>query len=74
MADKVMRIEGMTCAHCEKTVTEALTATGALNVVADWRVDGTFMGCLGDSTSTFRRWRAEPTRPEASMLRRIKPW
>jgi len=38
MADKVMRIEGMTCAHCEKTVTEALTAAGALNVVADWRM------------------------------------
>ncbi len=38
MADKVMRIEGMTCTHCEQTVTEALTAAGALNVVADWRV------------------------------------
>ncbi len=38
MVDKVMRIEGMTCAHCEKTVTEALTAAGALNAVADWRV------------------------------------
>jgi mercuric reductase len=38
MADEVMGIEGMTCAHCEKTVTEALTAAGALNVVADWRV------------------------------------
>lgn len=32
MADKVMGIEGMTCAHCEETVTEALTAAGALGL------------------------------------------
>jgi mercuric reductase len=37
MADKLMRIQGMTCAHCEETVTEALTAVGAQGVVADWR-------------------------------------
>jgi len=37
MADKLVRIQGMTCAHCEKTVAEALTAAGAQGVVADWR-------------------------------------
>ena len=37
MAEKLMRIQGMTCAHCEKTVAEALTDAGALDVVADWR-------------------------------------
>ena len=37
MAARLMRIEGMTCAHCEKTVTEALTAAGARRGVADWR-------------------------------------
>lgn len=35
--DMLMRIEGMTCAHCEKTVAEALTAAGARRVVARWR-------------------------------------
>ncbi len=37
MADKLMRIDGMTCAHCEETVAEALTDAGALDVVTDWR-------------------------------------
>ena len=37
MADKLMRIQGMTCAHCETTVAEALTAAGAMDVRADWR-------------------------------------
>ncbi len=37
MAIKQMRIEGMTCLHCEKTVAEALTGAGALQVEADWR-------------------------------------
>src|SRR5215831_1384619 len=37
MTDKLMRIQGMTCAHCEKTVAEALTTAGARRVVADWR-------------------------------------
>ena len=36
MTDKLMRIQGMTCAHCETTVAAALTAAGAVNVVADW--------------------------------------
>jgi len=37
MVEKLMRIQGMTCAHCEKTVAEALTTAGARRVVADWR-------------------------------------
>jgi len=37
MTERLLRIQGMTCAHCEKTVAEALTAAGAGNVVADWR-------------------------------------
>jgi len=37
MADKLMRIGGMTCDHCEKTVAEALTGAGARDVTADWR-------------------------------------
>ena len=36
MADKLMRIQGMTCAHCEWTVAKALKAAGAHDVVADW--------------------------------------
>ncbi|HZU17238.1 MAG TPA: mercury(II) reductase [Candidatus Dormibacteraeota bacterium] len=37
MATRLMRIQGMSCAHCEKTVAEALTAAGARRVVVDWR-------------------------------------
>lgn len=37
MAGKLMRIRGMTCDHCEKTVAEALTDAGALHVSVDWR-------------------------------------
>ncbi len=37
MTARLMRIEGMTCAHCEKTVAEALTGAGARRVVVDWR-------------------------------------
>ena len=37
MATKEMRIGGMTCVHCEKTVAEALTAAGAQKVETGWR-------------------------------------
>ena len=37
MATKQMQIEGMTCVHCEKTITEALARAGASNIHADWR-------------------------------------
>jgi len=37
MATKEMKIEGMTCLHCEKTVAEALTGAGASKVEANWR-------------------------------------
>src|SRR5260370_29404133 len=36
MATKEMKIEGMTCIHCEKTVAEALTGAGASKVEANW--------------------------------------
>jgi len=32
-----MKIEGMTCIHCEKTIAEALTSVGASKVEASWR-------------------------------------
>src|SRR5260370_14621578 len=37
MATKEMKIEGMTCLHCEKTVAEALTSAGASKLEANWR-------------------------------------
>jgi mercuric reductase len=37
VATKEMRIAGMTCVHCEKTVAEALTAAGAQKVETSWR-------------------------------------
>jgi mercuric reductase len=37
MATKEMKIEGMTCLHCEKTVAEALDSAGASKVDANWR-------------------------------------
>src|SRR3989441_8019196 len=37
MATKEMKIEGMTCLHCEKTVAEALASAGASKVEANWR-------------------------------------
>jgi mercuric reductase len=37
MATKEMKIEGMTCLHCEKTIAEALVGAGAFNVEANWR-------------------------------------
>lgn len=36
MATREMRIEGMTCLHCEATIAEALTAAGARQVEASW--------------------------------------
>src|SRR5712691_11342710 len=36
MTTTLMQIAGMTCAHCETTVTEVLTAAGAADVRADW--------------------------------------
>src|SRR3989442_11142818 len=36
MATKEMKIEGMTCLHCEKTIAEALTAVGASDIRASW--------------------------------------
>src|SRR5713226_4032671 len=37
VATKEMKIEGMTCLHCEKTIAEALTSVGASKVEANWR-------------------------------------
>src|SRR5713101_7701277 len=37
MATKEMKIEGMTCLHCEKTIAEALASAGASKVDANWR-------------------------------------
>ena len=37
MAGKLMRIRGMTCDHCERTVAGALTGAGAHDVTAGWR-------------------------------------
>ena len=37
MARREMRIEGMTCAHCETTIAGALGAAGAEDVRASWR-------------------------------------
>src|SRR5712664_2014362 len=36
MATKEIKIEGMTCLHCEKTVAEALASAGASKVDASW--------------------------------------
>ncbi|GAC1613434.1 MAG: mercury(II) reductase [Candidatus Dormibacteraceae bacterium] len=36
MATKQMQIGGMTCVHCERTVTEALVSAGASDVKANW--------------------------------------
>jgi mercuric reductase len=35
--EKLMQIQGMTCAHCEKTIAEALTGAGADKVEVSWR-------------------------------------
>src|SRR5262249_37121304 len=37
MATKRMKIEGMTCLHCENTVAQALARAGASKVEANWR-------------------------------------
>src|SRR5229473_2354849 len=49
MATKQMQIEGMTCAHCEKTIAEALTSVGASKVEANWR-DGRATLDAGNAT------------------------
>ena len=49
MATKVMKIEGMTCVHCEKTIAEALTSVGASKVEANWR-DGRATLEVGNAT------------------------
>lgn len=49
MADKLMRIQGITCDHCEKTVAEALAGAGARDVKADWRAgQAQFDAATGD--------------------------
>jgi mercuric reductase len=35
--EKLMRVEGMTCVHCERTIAKALTGVGARNVQATWQ-------------------------------------
>jgi copper chaperone CopZ len=35
--EKLMRVEGMTCVHCEKTIGKALASVGAQNVQAAWQ-------------------------------------
>jgi mercuric reductase len=37
MTTREMKIEGMTCLHCEKTIAEALVSAGASKVEASWR-------------------------------------
>jgi len=37
MTTKEMQIAGMTCVHCERTITEALARAGASNIRADWQ-------------------------------------
>jgi mercuric reductase len=37
MAIKEMKIEGMTCLHCEQTISKALASAGASKVEANWR-------------------------------------
>src|SRR6266849_2406234 len=37
MATKEIKIEGMTCLHCEKTIAKALASAGASKVQANWR-------------------------------------
>src|SRR6266849_922545 len=49
MATKEMKIEGMTCLHCEKTVAEALTAVGASHVESSWH-EGLAMLASGSAT------------------------
>lgn len=49
MATKEMRIDGMTCIHCEKTIAEALTGVGASKVEASWR-DGRATLEVGNAT------------------------
>jgi mercuric reductase len=54
MATKEMKIEGMTCLHCEKTIAEALASAGASKVEANWR-DGRAVfdaGSAGDRELT----------------------
>jgi mercuric reductase len=58
MARRAMRIEGMTCAHCEKTVAEALSAAGAEKVEARWR-EG--FATFETGTATDARLRAAVT-------------
>ena len=36
MANRTIRIEGMTCVHCESTIIESLTRAGARQVTASW--------------------------------------
>ena len=49
MATKQMQIAGMTCAHCQKTIADALTSVGASRVEANWR-DGRATLEVGSAT------------------------
>ena len=50
MAAKTIRIDGMTCVHCETTVAEALRGVGATRVSASWH-DGRATLDPGDVTN-----------------------
>jgi mercuric reductase len=54
MGERVMRIEGMTCNHCETTVAEALTAAGAGNVEVRWS-EGTARAEMPDEVENSAR-------------------
>src|SRR5947209_20337096 len=55
MTNKLMRVQGMTCAHCEKTIAEALSAAGARNVVSDRRSGQVRLGTASASDHQLSR-------------------
>ena len=55
MATKQMKIEGMTCVHCEKTIAEALSRAGASRVEANWRQGRAMLDVLDATDEQLKR-------------------
>jgi mercuric reductase len=63
MAKQRMKVEGMTCDHCEQTVEQLLARAGATDPKADWRRGEATFAFEGDRTSIDESFSTSHYRP-----------
>jgi len=67
MAKQKMRVEGMTCSHCEQTVEKLLTQAGAREAEADWRRGEVIFELDGEAALLEDALAGSPYRPLESV-------